>query len=40
MSTIEEQITTLSIEERALKREKQVLSHKVAEDDIANLTNL
>ena len=40
MSTIEEQITTLSIEERAVKREKQVLSHKVAEDDIAHLTNL
>ncbi len=40
MSTIEEQITTLSIEERAVKREKQVLSHKVAEDDIDHLTNL
>ncbi len=40
MSNIEEQITTLSIEERAVKREKQVLSHKVAKDDIAHLTNL
>lgn len=40
MSNIEEQITTLSIEERAVKREKQVLSHKVAEDDIAHLNNL
>ena len=40
MSTIKEQITTLSIEERAVKRETQVLSHKVAEDDIAHLTNL
>ena len=40
MGNIEEQITTLSIEERAVKREKQVLSHKVAEDDIAHLTNL
>ena len=40
MGNIEEQITTLSIEERAVKREKQVLGHKVAEDDIAHLTNL
>ncbi len=40
MSTIEEQITTLSIKEKAAKREQQVLSHKVAEDDIAHLTNL
>ena len=40
MGNIEEQITTLSIEERAVKREKQVLSRKVAEDDIAHLTNL
>ena len=40
MSNIEEQITTLSVEERAEKREKQVLSHKVTEDDIAHLTNL
>ena len=40
MSPIEEQITTLSIEERAVKREKQVLGHKVAEDDLAHLTNL
>ena len=40
MSNIEEQITTHSIEERAVKREQQVLSHKVAEDDIAHLTNL
>jgi isocitrate lyase len=40
MGNIEEQITTLSIEERAVKREKQVLGHKVAEDDLAHLTNL
>ena len=40
MGNIEEQITTLSIEERAVKREKQVLGHKVAEDDIAHLANL
>ena len=40
MGNIEEQITTLSIEERAVKREKQVLGHKVAEDDITHLTNL
>ena len=40
MSTIEEHITTLSIEERAVKREKQALSHKVAEDDVAYLKNL
>jgi len=40
MGNIEEQITTLSIEERAVKREKQVLGHKVAEDVIAHLTNL
>ena len=40
MGNIEEQITTLSIEERAVKRDKQVLGHKVAEDDIAHLTNL
>ena len=40
MGNIEEQITTLSIEERAVKREKQVLGHKVAKDDIAHLTNL
>ena len=40
MGNIEEQITTLSIEERAVKREKQVLGHKVAEDDFAHLTNL
>jgi len=40
MGNIEEQITTLSIEERAVKREKQVLDHKVPEDVIAHLTNL
>ena len=40
MGNIEEQITTLSIEERAVKREKQVLGHKVAKDDLAHLTNL
>ena len=40
MSTIKEQITTLSIEERAVKRETQALNHKGAEDDIAHLTNL
>jgi len=40
MGNIEEQITTLSIEERAVKREKQVLGHKVPEDVIAHLTNL
>ena len=40
MGNIEEQITNLSIEERAVKREKQVLGHKVAEDDLAHLTNL
>ena len=40
MGNIEEQITTLSIEERAVKREKQVLGHKVAEADLAHLTNL
>jgi len=40
MSNIEEQITTHSIEERAVKREQQVLSHKVAEDNIAHLINL
>ena len=40
MGNIEEQITTLSIEERAVKREKQALGHKAAEDDLAHLTNL
>ena len=40
MSPIEEQITTLSIEERAVKREKQALNQKVAEDDVAYLKNL
>ena len=40
MSKIEEQITTLSIEERAVKRKKQILNHKVTEDDISHLTNL
>ena len=40
MGNIEKKITTLSIEERAVKREKQALNQKVAEDDVAYLKNL
>jgi len=40
MSSIEENIKSLSNEERALQREKQVLSHMVAEEDVQYLDSL
>ncbi|MCH7613670.1 MAG: isocitrate lyase [Candidatus Marinimicrobia bacterium] len=40
MHTIEENIRSLSIEERAIKREKYILSHAVAGDDIQHIANL
>ena len=40
MTSIEEKITSLSIEDRALQREKQVLSHMVAQEDVQHLESL
>ena len=40
MVNIEEQIKSLSIEERAVKRGKQILSHQVSDEDIKHLKNL
>ncbi|MDP6966997.1 MAG: isocitrate lyase [Candidatus Marinimicrobia bacterium] len=40
MTTVEEKIKSLSIEERALEREKRVFSHDVDPDDIQHLENL
>ena len=37
MVNIEEQIKSLSIEERAVKRGKQILSHQVSGEDIKHL---
>ena len=38
--SIEEKITSLTIEERATQREKQIISHQVAQEDIDHLENL
>jgi len=40
MSSIEEKIADLSIEERAVEREKQIISHTVAKEDIQHLEHL
>ena len=40
MSSIEEKIADLSIEERAVEREKQITSHTVAKEDIQHLKHL
>ncbi|SVC33970.1 uncharacterized protein METZ01_LOCUS286824, partial [marine metagenome] len=40
MTSVEEKIKSLSIEERAVQREKQILSHMVAQDDVQHLENL
>ena len=40
MSSIEEKIADLSIEERAVEREKQIISHTVAKEDIQHLKHL
>ncbi len=40
MVNIEEKIKSLSIEERAIKREEKILSHSVADEDIKHLNNV
>ena len=40
MNTVEEKIKSLSIEERAVEREKHILSHAVDTDDVKHLENL
>lgn len=40
MSSVEEKITSLSIEERAVEREKHILSHAVDTEDVKHLENL
>ena len=40
MSSIEEKISSLSIEERAVDREKQIISHMIAQEDVQHLENL
>ncbi len=40
MGTVEEKITSLSIEERAVEREKHILSHAVNTDDVKHLEKL
>lgn len=40
MNSVEEKITSLSIEERAVKREKHILSHAVDNEDVKHLENL
>ena len=40
MSSIEEKIVDLSIEEKAVEREKQIISHTVAKEDIQHLKHL
>lgn len=40
MGTVEEKITSLSIEERAVEREKHILSHAVDTDDVKHLEKL
>ncbi len=40
MSSIEEKIADLSIEEKAVEREKQIISHTVAKEDIQHLEHL
>ena len=40
MTSVEEKIKSLSIEERAVQREKQIISHMVAHEDIEHLENL
>ena len=40
MTSVEEKIKSLSIEERAVQREKQIISHTAAHEDIEYLENL
>ena len=40
MTSVDEKIKSLSIEERAVQREKQIISHTVAHEDIEHLENL
>ncbi len=40
MASVEEKIRSLSIEERALERERQIESHKVDPDDVEHIRNL
>ena len=40
MSNIEKQISALSIEERAVQREKQIISHIVSQEDVEHIENL
>ena len=40
MTSVEEKIKSLSIEERAVQREKQIISHTVTHEDIEHLENL
>ena len=39
MGTVEEKIKSLSIEERAVEREKHILSHAVDTDDVKHIEN-
>ena len=40
MNTVEEKMTSLFVEERALEREKNILSHMVDNEDVKHLENL
>ena len=40
VTQIEEKISSLSIEDRALQREKQIISHTVAQEDVQHIKNL
>ena len=38
MTSVEEKIKSLSIEERAVQREKQIISHTVEHEDIEHVS--
>ena len=40
MRSVEEKIKSLTIEERAIHREKQIISHTIAHEDVEHLKNL
>ena len=40
MTSVEEKIKSLTIEERAVHREKQIISHTIAHEDVEHLENL